>query len=54
MTKIATSEPGLTKPATRAGSVRLTEIATLSSGIGSGEATSAARAELVGDDLLAR
>ena len=33
--KIATSEPGVTKPATRAGSLRLTEIATIPLGIGS-------------------
>src|SRR3546814_1333426 len=35
VTNIATSEPGFTKPATRAGSVRLTEIAIIPSGIAS-------------------
>ena len=39
--KIETSEPGLTKPATRAGSVRLTETAILPSGICSVDCTAA-------------
>ncbi len=40
--KIATSEPGFTKPATRAGSVRFTEIASLSLGIGSADGVASA------------
>ncbi len=44
VTKIATSEPGLTKPATRSGSVRLIEMAILFAGMPSGEAASAALA----------
>ena len=55
VTKIATSEPGLTKPATRSGSVRLTEMAILPLGMPRGEAASAALApNLSDDDLLAR
>ena len=51
--KIATSEPGLTKPATRSKSVSSTDIAIRSSGI-TRLSTSPTRAEAVWDDLLTR
>ena len=38
--KMDTCEPGFTKPATRAGSVRFTEIATMSLGIVSADSAS--------------
>ena len=40
--KIATCDPGFTKPATRAGSVRLTEIAILSLGMVSADGADSA------------
>ena len=49
---MATSEPGLTKPATRSGSVSSTETASLSSGM-TRRAGVAEVAELLGEDLLA-
>ena len=51
---MATWEPGLTKPATRAVSVRLTETADSLSSIGRAEVAVTSVAELVLDDLLAR